>query len=232
MSSGVGEWRRSIRKRLRRVWQSERGAAYSAGLAITLPFYAVLIGFLVEWATMLNVQVGVDYAAWSAARSAAVWIPAEATRLSSAAQNADMVRRAAVNAISAWASSNAVKGVVQRDRAGAEAIYRGYQSYALGTQQSADYVLRKWHSANSATRVEFDPPLTRLQAAGPEVPRTVRVTVHYEMPFQLPGIGLLLGRRGRTGWVRDLRSTVELSLERPRSRSGRLGIEYDSRPVR
>jgi Flp pilus assembly protein TadG len=209
----------------------DRGVAYSLSFAITLPFYALLIGFLVEVALMLNVHVGMDYAAWSAARAASVWIPAEQTKLTTGDVNADMVRRAAVNAISAWSNANAVAPVSSADR-GAQAILDGYKARCLGARQSDMYVLRKWNYANSATRVEFDPPLQQLLQPRPVTPETVRVTVHYEMPFNLPGIGRLLGRRGRNGWVRDLKATAELRLERPLSTTGRMGIEYDSHPAR
>jgi hypothetical protein len=211
--------------------QADDGAAYSFGLAITLPLYALLIALLVEIALLLNVQVGVDYAAWCAARSAAVWLPAEITTLSSAQQNEDMVRRAAVNAISAWASANATAPAASDPR-GADAVLLGYRSFARGRQQSSDYVLRKWNYANAATRVEFQPTLEQLRMNSQTQMQVVRVTVHYEMPFQLPAVGLLLGRRGRSGWVRDLQSSVELTMERPKSANGSMGIGYTSRPVR
>jgi len=214
----------------RRFLQSDEGAAYSVGLALTLPLYALLIALLVECALMLNVQTGVDYAAWCAARAAVVWLPAEVTTLGSARQNEDMVRRAAVNAISAWSSAN-TSAPPTEDHNGAAAVLRGYRSFARGKQQTDDYVFRKWNYANTATRIDFEPSLDQLKVNQQPV-HAVRVTVHYEMPFQLPAIGLLLGRRGHSGWVRDLRSTVELTLERPRTDNGSLGIGYSSRPVR
>lgn len=206
------------------------GAAYSVGLAMTLPLYALLIALLVECALLLNVQSGVDYAAWCAARSAIVWLPAEVTSLGSGGQNEDMVRRAAVNAISAWASANNPAPTTSDSR-GAAAVLRGYRSFARGRQQTEDYVVRKWNYANAATRVEFEPTLEQLKRDTQQQVQVVRVTVHYEMPFQLPAFGLLLGRRGQSGWVRDLQSSVELTLERPRTENGSMGIEYSSRPV-
>jgi Flp pilus assembly protein TadG len=210
--------------------RSDDGAAYSVGLALTLPLYALLIAVLVECALLLNVQSGVDYAAWCAARAAVVWLPAEVTALSTAEQNEDMVRRAAVNAISAWSSANA-SARPAGDPRGAAAVLQGYRSFARGKQQTADYVVRKWNYANAATRVVFEPSLDQLKSNRQSL-QVVRVTVHYEMPFQLPAVGLLLGRRGQSGWVRDLQSTVELTLERPRTDNGSMGIGYSSRPVR
>jgi len=215
---------------LRRFLRSDDGAAYSVGLALTMPLYALLIALLVECALLLNVQSGVDYAAWCAARAAVVWLPAEVTTISTARQNEDMVRRAAVNAISAWSSANA-SAPPGGDPGGAAAVLRGYRSFAYGKQQTADYVLRKWNYANAATRIDFEPSLDQLKLKQQRV-QVIRVTVHYEMPFQLPAVGLLLGRRGHSGWVRDLRSTVELTLERPSTDNGSMGIGYSSRPVR
>ena len=219
-------------RRIKRLVRSDKGAAYSLNMAITLPFYALLIGFLVEWSLMHNVHVGVNYAAWVAGRAAIVWLPAEKTSLSNRQDNADMVRRAAVNAITAWSSSIATPASAAVNSAGAEAYLTGYQSAAIGQQQQPSYVQKKWNYANAATRVEFDPPVEQLSTLNPGEPQVVRVTVHYEMPFNLPGIGRLFGRHNGAGWVRDIQSTVELKLERAKTRTGQLGFEYDSRPVR
>lgn len=217
---------------LRRLRRSEKGAAYSLNMAITLPFYTVLVGFLIEWSLMQNVHVGVNYAAWAAARAAIVWIPAEATNLTTAAENTDMVRRAAVNAITPWSSSIAPPASGAVDSDGSNAMLVGYQSAALGTQQQASYVQKKWNYANSATRVEFDPPLEELRSSASTQAQVIRVTVHYEMPFNLPGIGRLIGRHNGKCWVRDLQATVELKIERPATATGQLGFSYDSRPFK
>lgn len=217
---------------VRRLRRSEKGAAYSLNMAITLPFYTVLVGFLIEWSLMQNVHVGVNYAAWAAARAAIVWLPAETTKLSTAAENVDMVRRAAVNAITPWSSSIAPVPSGTSSAEGGDALLAGYQSAALGSQQQPSYVQKKWNYANAATRVEFDPPLEQLRSANPQEPQVVRVTVHYEMPFNLPGIGRLIGRHNGRCWVRDLQKTVELKIERPATATGQLGISYDSRPFK
>ena len=64
---------------LRRIVRNDEGAAYSLNLAILTPFYTLLVCLLIELTLLLNVQIGVDYAAFAAARSAAVWLCAETT---------------------------------------------------------------------------------------------------------------------------------------------------------
>jgi len=222
------------RPKIRRLVTSENGAAYSLSLALITPLYTLMICFLIELTLMLNVQIGVDYAAYAAARSAIVWLPAEVTPLNTQQQLVDMVHLAAAQAITPYASSldKHRRSGSTTDAAGDEAYLAGYNDLVTtGTHQVASYVQQKRQYAMAATKVEFDPPLAAL--FGSSEAEIVKATVRYEMPFNIPGVGMILGKKSASGigYVRELTSTVTLQLERPKTKNGTLGFEYDSRPV-
>lgn len=222
--------------KLRKLLQSENGAAYSMSLALLTPLYTLMICLLIELTLMLNVQIGVDYAAYSAARSAVVWLPAEVTPRNTQQQLVHMVHLAAAQALTPYASSldKHHRSDGNPDPAGDEAYLAAYDgAVTTGTHQQANYVQSKRQYAMAATSVKFDPPLESLFGPASSTAPEVKVTVNYEMPFNTPGVGMILGRKSSSGigYVRDLTSTVTLQLERPKTKNGSLGFEYDSRPV-
>lgn len=206
------------------------GVSYSLSVVLMLPFYVLLVCFLVEVVMLLNTQTGVDYASWAAARAAAVWVPAEATNPEAAERNLEMVRRAAVNALSLWAT-NSSAGAVPADQQGAEAVVSVSRAAEGARAHSAAWIRSKWNAAAEATRVEFDPLPQQLKSLDFSQPVELSVTVHYARPFFTPGVGRILGRRTAAGFVRDLRATTTITVEFPRSATGSLGWEYDSRPA-
>lgn len=221
---------------LRKLLKSENGAAYSLSLALLTPLYTLMICFLIELTLMLNVQIGVDYAAYCAARSAIVWLPAEVTPDSSQAQLAEMVHLAAAQGLTPYAPSHDKHRRSDGGRApvgDADYLAAYDQLVTTGQHQQATYVQKKYQYALAATQVEFDPPLNAIFSQSNSVDQVIKVTVRYEMPFNTPGVGLILGRKSSsgTGYVRELKATVTLQLERPKTKNGRLGFEYDSRPA-
>ena len=223
-------------QRMSALLASDDGAAYSLNLALLTPLYTLMICFLVELTLMLNVQLGVDYAAYSAARAAIVWLPAEVTPLNTQQQLVDMVHLAAAQAMTPYASSlkDHKRTDSRPDSSGEQAYLAAYNGLAKsGNLQSADYVTAKRRYAMAATSVSYSPPLTTLLNRPATADKLVKVTVNYEMPFNIPGVGRILGKRSTKGpgYVRVLSSTVSLEVERPKSKNGRLGWEYDSRPV-
>ena len=224
---------RSIYSALGELLRRDDGAAYSFSLAATLPFFGFVVLLLIELAIMLNVQTGVDYASIAAARAAMVWIPAETTATSSAAANADMVRRAAVNALSPWGSSAiAPPSRPILDKAGAAAVCSVYRGTAPKLPQSDDWVSRKWTYANTVTRVTFNPPLPVLLQRRNSGREKVTVEVRYLMPFQFHVTGIILGSRNGSHWYRELVAKTEVVLERPLSVNGSIGVGYSSLPAK
>jgi len=66
-------------RRLRRLWRlhrNEAGGAQSLAFVLTLPFFVMILLFIVQVSQLMIATVVVHYAAYAAARSASVWIPA------------------------------------------------------------------------------------------------------------------------------------------------------------
>lgn len=217
------------------ILRSEDGAAYSLNLAITSPFYVMIVCVLIEVTLMLNVQIGVDYAAFCAARSAIVWLPAETAGGSSPPEFEHMVHLAAVQAMTPYASSldkhrrNDGPRVDQAERAYLDTYDRLTRNR---NRLSANYVKSKRRYAAAATSVRFSPSLPVI-LAGRNKDENVTVIVTYEMPFNIPVVGRIFGERSSAGpgYVRKLTSSATLMLERPRTGNGKLGFEYNSRPI-
>ena len=62
--------------RLRQFHRDQDGSAQSLSFVLTLPFFVMIILFIVQVSQLMIGTVVVHYAAYAAARSAAVWIPA------------------------------------------------------------------------------------------------------------------------------------------------------------
>jgi hypothetical protein len=63
--------------RLRRLHADQRGSAQSLSFVLTLPLFVMILLFIVQVSQLMIGTVVVHYAAWAAARAAAVWIPAD-----------------------------------------------------------------------------------------------------------------------------------------------------------
>jgi len=63
--------------RLRRLHECETGGVQSLSFVLTLPFFIMVVLFIVQVSQLMVGVMVVNYAAFAAARAAAVWIPAE-----------------------------------------------------------------------------------------------------------------------------------------------------------
>ncbi|HAN97220.1 MAG TPA: hypothetical protein DCQ98_07215 [Planctomycetaceae bacterium] len=64
---------------LRELRQDEAGGVQTLSFVLTIPLFLMILMFIVQLSQLTIGQVGVEYAAFSAARSAIVWIPADAS---------------------------------------------------------------------------------------------------------------------------------------------------------
>jgi hypothetical protein len=213
-------------RRCRRIWslrhlgRAEAGAAYTITMVATMPIYAMLVAMIIECTLTLQVKIGTLYAAYAAARSAAVWYPAEVPR----AVIERKVKTAAVQAIAPFASSRddhlAGIGASAGDAPEANDLYEAYAAYCHGpiTFACLDNKLRY---AWQATTVSVEP-----SCSGPGADLTV--TVRYQMPFH-SAIGYCLGGRRSSGGLclREIETTVTLPKEGVKSPTQTLGIHYD-----
>ena len=206
---------------LRRLGKAQAGAAYSMAMVATLPIYAILICMIVECTLTLQVKLGTMYAAYAAARSAAVYCPAEIP----AAEIERKVKTAATQALLPFASSRDchlqdVAATDSGDIPEAEELYEAYVAYCEGPitlQCLTDKLKYAWLATHVSIEQSSEGPTANLS-----------VTVRYRMPFHT-GIGYLLGGErspsGRT--FRVIETTVTLQKEGVKSATQELGIHYD-----
>jgi len=216
-----------VRKwRMRRLAEGEQGASYTLSLVLIFPIYVFLICLIVECSLMMVVKIGTTYAAYAAARSAIVQLPAEPKDPDEAEE---IVRKAAVQAMAPFASGRDVhrRGtplMLQPISVDGTAYYGAYKFYTKGVAPST-YVIQKYQYADLATKVTIEP-----QSDAPNA--ELKVIVEYEMPINVPGIGRFIG--DSSSWVlapfytRKIQSSVLLEQEGPQSANQLLGIKYDS----
>lgn len=68
-------------RRLRRLHRCDAGAVQSLSLVLTLPMFLLFLLFIVQVSQLMIGTMVVHYAAWAAARTAIVWIPASTSDL-------------------------------------------------------------------------------------------------------------------------------------------------------
>lgn len=179
----VFRWVPRSRKRLRLALLSadERGAAYALPYVLVFPLYMFLMCLIIESSLVLIVKMGTMYSAYSAARSAIVWL--------NAAPNvgSQKIRLAGVQALVPFSSSNPVHaqaGVGSGSHSGA--YISAYHRYSPNGGATQDYLASKYRFAERATQVRWQPNRPREND-------DVTVTISYEMPLNVPGVGRVLG---------------------------------------
>lgn len=228
--------RRSQRqdRTLREFAANENGVSYSLGLAIVTPIYTLIMCVIIECALIMVVKIGTVHAAYAAARSAMVWMPAEV----SWSKRKGIIKNAAVQAMTPFANSREDIGRAaginsQSDPTGNRNYYEAYQAFfnpdnsgflAQRTfgKNSREYVYRKREYAQKATKVEI-----KLEPYAHTAEVTARVA--YEMPINTPGAGRVLGRIASFGgnvFTREIASSVTLDLAMSTAKDRRIGIGY------
>jgi hypothetical protein len=216
--------RRSLLGALRHIARDEEGAAYTLSYVMVIPMYALLICAIVEMALMLTCKLGTTYAAYAAVRSASVW--ASAAEWEKAEQKA---KTAAIQAMVPFASgtqpllNTVVTGEAPDDATGAAVdapLYiAAYELYAK-KPVSLEYLGKKYAYATLHTKVEIEGPPENWDS---EI--TAKVT--YNFPFNVPGVGRIMGKRGIDGrFYFSISSIVTLPNEGPQSEDGSIGIGY------
>ncbi|MDA1018112.1 MAG: hypothetical protein O3A00_27105 [Planctomycetota bacterium] len=202
------------------IGRDESGSYYTISLVLVLPLYVLLICLIIESALMMVAKMGTVYSAYSAGRSAMVWLPGDPVRK-------DMVQLAAVQSMTPFASSfrrhqqhsSIAAHVNERHNRDYFAAYRRMPS----NRQTRRYVSHKRNYAALATTTEIEAP-----ANDPD--GEITVTVNYEFPFNLPGAGRVFGRvapwPGAHFRTRTITSTVRFTIQGPRGRRRTLGIGY------
>lgn len=214
--------RRGATQSLLKIGTDESGAAYSLPLVLTVPIYALMLSTVVEVTLVLGCRIGVQYAAYAAARAATVWVPAEILE----AERMGMIHLAAANAMTPFASGHSQhvtphQGNLVANGSTADDLIEAYKSYSSGAAPE-EYLRRKWRYAAVATGISLE-----IESDEYDSPATVAVT--YEVPMNVPLVGRFLGHAAPWGAnynTYKLTARATLGLERPKSEEQTLGIAY------
>ncbi len=213
--------RRSRWKPAQFLLRGEQGAAYTLSYVMVVPIYAWLMCLIAESVMMMGAKLGTNYAAFAGARTASVW--ASATSWDKVQEK---TREAAIQAFIPFASGTHPVGPLQVGKVPQIVAKRRYAAYLLAYKEfssnsaSATYLTKKYIQAHLALNVTMEGPPATWDS-------DIAVTVEYKYPFQVPGIGRLLGRRDVDGrFYFPLRTTVLLPNEGPQNTSQKMGIGY------
>lgn len=208
---------RTASRSIHRFNNDEVGAAYTLSFVMVMPIYALLMCLIIETALMMTAKLGTVYASFAAARSATVW--SSSTSWESTEKKAKL---AAVKSMIPFASGtqSLFSSVPTSSTA-----YRDLPKFMLANEAYAEkpaarkYLMAKYGYAYRNVDVKIDRP-----TSGSNVPITVTVT--YRFPFNVPGIGRLIGERGVDGYYFTITSKATIPSEDPRDNRKTIGIGY------
>jgi len=197
----------------RRLAIDEHGAAYTISYVMVIPVLMWLFCMIIECAIIFNTKLGTVYAAYAAGRTATVWLPATNNPDNAQAK----AQLAGVKAMAPFASGMRPGNNVTPPSNEAIAFLNAYHAYSTKTIKDS-YVLQKFNYAQQHVQVQVTKPLSPVD--------NVKVTLTYEYPFIIPGVGRLLGKQGADkNFYFPISTTVEVPNEAPQE-DRPLGIGY------
>jgi Flp pilus assembly protein TadG len=201
---------------LKRIVREEDGAAYSISLVMVVPIYLYLVCLILETTLMLSAKIGTVYAAYSGARAAAVWSSA-----ANPAQAREHIEQASRQAFVPFASGTMAPKEMGNETAQERRFLDSYTAYAKAPAARA-YLAKKYRHSQQAVNVTTNGPPASWDS-------DITVTVEYQFPFNVPGIGLIMGTKSADGrFVSTIRTTATLQNEGPQNDKQKLGIDYAS----
>lgn len=205
----------------KRLARSEDGAAYTLAYVMVVPIYAWLICLIAESVMMMTAKLGTQYAAFAGARAASVW--ASSTDWTKAQEH---IQRAATIAFVPFASGTQALSPLDVSKAAtilgnrrAVLFQTAYKEFSSDSA-SLKYMSKKFLQSHLALQVSVKGPPAAWNS-------DLEVKVVYRYPFQVPGIGRLLGKRGPDNrFYYPLTTTAILPNEGPQNTKQTLGIGY------
>jgi hypothetical protein len=210
--------RKLRRPSLRTLWQGEQGAAYVLSYTMVFPLYLYLVCLIIEATGLLLVKAGTIYAAYAAARSAVVWLPAEPAN-----QAQSRATLAALQCLTPFASPSDLHADGPQPDTQEQTAYIREAGKRLRGPELNSYLQAKFRYAAKATRVDIQ--------GGTCFEDPVRLRLTYQAPTYVPGVGRIFGQRSPWGgkyYTVEVITEVVLPDETPQSENGKLGIPYES----
>lgn len=200
LSAGLGlavarAWAKP-RRLLRDLAASEEGAAL-VEFALAAPVLLAVVLLIAQLALVAVARRAVEGAAFAAARSAAVWVPADieeganALRLTGRSSKRERIERAAALALLAVAPEEPAGPSGREEPEVADALRALARDTAIAPPES---LLRRYASARARLHIGAAVaglPPGDVIAAGPDDPLTI--TVSYDCPLNVPLVARVLG---------------------------------------
>lgn len=226
---------------LRRLARRTRGASYSLPFVMIVPLYLTVVLTAIEIGFLLLAQIGTQYAAHAAARSAVVWRSAKPAEL-----REERSRQAAAMALAPFIggrqreldAAGPVPPEAQEQAADFADAVQLFEAPAAAadplkkrpyerprTPPDADFLRRKYLSAAARTTVAITPE----DEANPRTP--VTVTVEFRAPLYLPLVSRFLDPDKSPPYEYPLTATVTLPADGPTTKDQTVGIDYHSFPL-
>jgi hypothetical protein len=197
--------------------QNESGASYSISILLLLPLYLVICLCFAETTLMLSTKLGTMYAAHAGARSLAVW------DWVNPAVRENRLQQSVLTGLGTFVASGhelfSSAGTANWDPS--QHIDDYHAALESLAQRSVDSERMQTHLERVAARTTIDWSVPDRQ---PFADVTVQVT--YRAPFLFYAVGRLFDPDGRPPFELPVPSIVTLTLERPVSDDGTLGIDY------
>ncbi len=198
---------------MRQLAVDEDGAAYTLSYVMVIPVYALLICLIIESVLMMTAKLGTVYAAFAAARTASVWSSATTWEKTMA-----KAKEAATKSMTPFASGTH-GGATKAISVDALAYVGAYHAYAK-KPISDKYLLNKYGYAQGHVKVEIEGPPEHWDA-------DITAKVTYQFPFNVPGIGRIIGKRGIDGtYYYEITSEATMPNEGPQDDRKTIGIGY------
>lgn len=219
------------------------GASYSLTYVMAFPIVAMLVAVMLESMLLMLAKQGTQYAAYAAARSAAVWVDAE--------PNDDWIDKpikAGKRAMIGVASGSPHHAILLQPRIVSnlslardeQMLLAAFKLASESTDLSDAYLRRKIRTAYLQTDVSIrEEPVANISKprednvrGNPGADGTVMIaTIRYRAPIHVPVVGRIFGTRDPITKLRywEITSEAAIPREKPRSANGTLGIDYRSR---
>ena len=204
---------KTIRERIARLQREEDGGAYTLSYVMIVPIVMLLVCLIVETTLMMSAKVGTVYAAYAGARVGSVW--SSATSWTAAEEK---INEAAVQAFVPFASAAKPERDSSAENIDVDALVRANAAFATKPVSDA-YIKKKCRNAVGSIQVTTNGPPASWDS-------DIEVTIRYDCPFRIPGIGRIFGEESGDGYVFRLTSKATLQNEGPQNDSQGLGIGY------
>ncbi|MEM9586235.1 MAG: TadE/TadG family type IV pilus assembly protein [Planctomycetota bacterium] len=206
--------RRRLTASIEDLVRGEEGAAYTLSYVMVFPILMLLVALTVETALAMTSKLGTVHAAYAAARVASV--QSSAVDWTTARGRIEAAARQAMTPFASGSTTSEAQTNSEDDD------FRAAYDQWVDDPAAAGYIQSKQRDVHQHLHIE-------LEGRPAQWDSEIVVTVTYDYPFRIPGVGRLIGERSSAGgFIFPLTSRVTLENDGPQNESQSLGIGYAS----